>query len=279
MTDDPWEHVNGIIARSGTSFLWSMKVIAPERRRAMYAIYAFCREVDDIADTPGDVASRKAALDAWREEIGRLYGGSPTMPTARALDQAVRRFELPREEFLAIIDGMETDVAPGVEMPATEDLFAYCRRVAGAVGVLIIHVFGITGHPGPVMAQTMGNAFQITNILRDLEDDAKEGRLYVPRDILTRHGIGAASPGEVLKHPAFAGVCAELASMARRHYTEADRLLSEIGRRRIRPIVAMMKVYSEILDLLEQRGWTRLDVPVKPPKVRLVWLALRYGLL
>ena len=278
MTDDPWDHVNGIIARSGTSFLWTMKVIAPERRRAMYAIYAFCREVDDIADNAGDVISRLDALDAWRAEIDCLYGGSPTMPTARALDQAVRRFELPREEFLAIIDGVETDVSPRVEMTATDDLLAYCRRVAGAVGVLMIHVFGITGPPGPVMAQTMGNAFQITNILRDLVDDAKAGRLYVPRDILARHGIGAAPPAEVLDHPAFAGVCAELAGMARRHYAEADRLLSEIGRRRIRPIVAMMKVYSEILDLLERRGWNRLDVPVKPPKVRLVWLALRYGL-
>ncbi len=279
VTDDPWTHVNGILARSGTSFLWSMKVIAPERRRAMYAIYAFCREVDDIADTPGDVAPRMAALDAWREEIDRLYGGSPTMPTARALGPAVRRFELPREEFLAIIDGMETDLAGRVELAATDDLLTYCRRVAGAVGMLIIHVFGVSRHPGPVMAQTMGNAFQITNILRDLEDDAQQGRLYVPRDILAQHGIRDASPDDVLKHPAFAGVCAEMASMARRHYAEADCLLGEIGRRRIRPIVAMMKVYSEILDLLEQRGWTRLDVPVKPPKARLVWLAFRYGLL
>ncbi len=279
VTDDPWEHVNGIIARSGTSFLWSMKVIAPERRRAMHAIYAFCREVDDIADTPGDVAPRLAALDAWREEIDRLYGGSPVRPTARALDEAVRRFELPREEFLAIIDGMEADVAPGVGMAAIDDLLAYCRRVAGAVGVLIIHIFGIAGHPGPAMAESMGNAFQITNILRDLEDDAKAGRLYVPRDLLARHGIAAAPPDEVLKHPAFAGACRELAAMARRHFVEADRLLGEIGRRRIGPIVAMMMVYREILDLLEQRGWTRLDRPVKPSKGRLVWLALRYGLL
>ena len=279
VTDDPWQHVNSVLARSGTTFLWSMKVIAPERRRAMYAIYAFCREVDDIADTPGEVAPRLAALNAWREEIDRLYGGSPAMPTARALAPAIRRFGLPREEFLAIIDGMETDLAQRVELAATDDLLSYCRRVAGAVGMLIIHVFGISAHPGPIMAKTMGNAFQITNILRDLVDDAKEGRLYVPRDILAQHGITASSPDDVLKHPAFAGVCTELALMARHHYVEADRLLGEIGRRRIRPIVAMMKVYSEILDLLERRGWTRLDLPVKPPKARVVWLALRYGLL
>ena len=276
---DPWSHVYGVVARSGTSFLWSMKVISPERRRAMYAIYAFCREVDDIADNPGGIAVRKQALQEWRHEVARLYAGSPRLPTARALNDVIRRFDLPQEEFLSIIEGMETDVADSVRMTRLEDLLAYCRKVAGAVGMLVIHTFGVPGHPGPQMAQAMGNAFQLTNILRDLEEDARLKRLYVPGEILARHGVEVGSPHDALHHPGFPAACAELASLARRYYAQSERLLGELGYRRVRPLVAMMKVYCEILDLLERRGWENVHIPVRLTLARKMWLALRYGTL
>ena len=186
---DPRAHVNRVVARSGTSFLWGMRVLPAERRHAMYAIYAFCREVDDIADEPGEVADKRRALAAWREEIDRLYAGRPEWLTTRALQAPVRRFELPREEFLAIIDGMEIDAAPTVRMRRLPDLLDYCRKVAGSVGILSVHTFGVPMHPGPRIAEVLGNALQLTNILRDLKEDAALQRLYVPQEMLDRHGV------------------------------------------------------------------------------------------
>ena len=181
--------MNRVVARSGTSFLWGMRVLPAERRRAMYAIYAFCREVDDIADEPGEVADKRRALAAWREEIDRLYAGRPEWLTTRALQAPVHRFELPREEFLAIIDGMEIDAAPTVRMRRLPDLLDYCRKVAGSVGILSVHTFGVPMHPGPRIAEVLGNALQLTNILRDSRRTPRCSASTYPR----RCWIGMAS--------------------------------------------------------------------------------------
>ena len=276
---EPWTHVHRVVARSGTSFLWGMRVLPAERRRAMYAIYAFCREVDDVADEPGETADKKRGLAAWREEVARLYAGEPQWPTTRALLQPVHRFDLPQEEFLAVIDGVEVDAAPAVRMQTLDDLLGYCRKVAGAVGMLSIHAFGVPRDPGYQIAETLGNAVQITNILRDVKEDAGVERLYVPLEMVKRHGVAEGSLGSIFVQPGFAGACAELAELARGYYAGTDRLLAPLGRRQMRPIVLMMAVYRETLRRLEQRGWTRLDVPVRLTRARKLWLALRHGLL
>ena len=270
--------MNRVVARSGTSFLWGMRALSAERRRAIYAIYAFCREVDDIADEPGENADKRRALAAWRQEIDRLYAGEPRWPTTKALARPVRRFNLPREEFLAVIEGMEIDASPTVRMQNLDELLHYCRKVAGAVGRLSIHAFGVPENPGFQIAEKLGNALQLTNILRDLKEDAALHRLYVPLDLLSKHGIGATSPDAVLFHPGFSGACAELAARARVYYAEAERLITEFGWRRIRPAVLMMTVYRELLDHLEERGWRRIDVSVRLTRLRKILLALRYGL-
>ena len=276
---EPRAHVKRVVARSGTSFLWGMQALPRARRQAMYAIYAFCREVDDIADEPGALDDKLRALAAWREEIARLYAGRPARPTARALLEPVRRFGLPQEEFLAVIDGMESDARPTVRMPTMDDLLSYCRKVAGAVGMLSIHAFGASHQPGPRFAVALGNAFQLTNILRDLAEDARLERLYVPLATLAAHGVAPRAPNAVLADPGFAGACAELAALARGYYAEAERLRARLGWRPTRPPVLMMAVYRETLDRLEQRGWSRLDVPVRVTRGRKIWLALRHGLL
>ncbi len=276
---DPWTHVHRVLARSSTSFLWGMRVLPAERRRAMYAIYAFCREVDDVADEPGETAEKKRGLGAWREEIARLYAGKPQWPTSRALLQPVRRFGLPREEFLAVIDGVEIDAAPAVRMQTLDDLLNYCRKVAGAVGMLSIHAFGVPRDPGYQIAETLGNAVQLTNILRDVKEDAAIERLYVPLEMVKRHGVTEGSLSDVFIHPGFAAACADLAELARDYYAATDRLLARLGWRQMRPIVMMMAVYREILRRLEKRGWTRIESPVRLTRARKLWLALRYGLL
>lgn len=276
---EPWAHVRRVVTRSGTSFLWGMRVLPAERRRAMYAIYAFCREVDDVADEPGETAEKRQGLSAWREEIARLYAGKPERLTTRALLQPVRRFELPREEFLAVIDGVEIDAAPTVRMQTLDDLLSYCRKVAGAVGMLSIHAFGVPRDPGYQIAETLGNAVQLTNILRDVKEDAAIERLYIPLEMVRRHGVAESSLGSVFNQPGFAAACSELAELARDHYARTDRLLVQLGWRQVRPIVLMMAVYRETLQRLEERGWTRIDRPVRLTRARKLWLALRYGLL
>ena len=245
----------------------------------MYAIYALCREVDNIADGPGEAAAKKRALAAWREEIDRLYAGRPEWPTTRALLRPVRRFGLPRREFLAVIDGMETDAAPTVRMRTLDDLLGYCRKVAGAVGVLSVHAFGVPRHPGPRIAETLGNALQLTNILRDVKEDAALERLYVPLEMLGRRGVVEEPSNAVLGHPGFGDACADLAGLARGYYAEADRLIAELGPRKIRPAVIMMAVYRDILDRLEDRGWQGAHDPIRLTRARKMWLALRSGFL
>ena len=275
---EPGAHVNRVVEQSSSSFLWGMRVLPGERRRAMYAIYAFCREVDDVADEPGEIADKRRALAGWREEIRRLYAGRPTQPTTRALLGPVRRFGLPQDEFFAVIDGMEADAAPTIRMHTLEDLLSYCRKVAGAVGMLSVHAFGVPQDPGPRIAEALGNAFQLTNILRDLKEDAALQRLYVPLDLLENHDIDAKSLDAVFLHPRFADVCAELAELAQDYYSEADRLIRELGSRRMRPAVVMMAVYRETLDRLQARGWKRIDDPIGLTPARKIWLALRHGL-
>ena len=276
---DPRTHVQRVVARSGTSFLWGMRVLPAERRHAMYAIYAFCREVDDVADEPGEPAEKKRGLADWRDEIARLYAGEPQRLTTRALLQPVRRFDLPREEFLAVIDGMEIDAAPTVRMPTLDDLLNYCRKVAGAVGMLSIHAFGVPRDPGYEIAEALGNAVQLTNILRDVKEDAEIERLYVPLEMVERHGVVEGSLSSVFVQPGFAAACADLAELARDYYARTDRLLVQLGWRQMRPIVLMMAVYRETLERLEERGWTRIDRAVRLTRARKLWLALRYGLL
>ena len=275
---EPWAHVDRVVEQSSSSFLWGMRVLPAERRRAMYAIYAFCREVDDVADEPGELAHKRRALAGWREEIRRLYAGRPTRPTTRALLGPLQRFDLPRDEFLAVIDGMETDAAPAVRMQTLDDLLSYCRKVAGAVGMLSVHAFGVPQDPGPRIAEALGNAFQLTNVLRDLKEDAALQRLYVPLDLLGKDDIDAESLEAVFLHPRFADVCAELAELAQGYYNEADRLIRELGSRRMRPAVVMMAVYRETLEKLQARGWERIDDPIRLTRARKIWLALRHGL-
>lgn len=271
-------HVHAVVARSGTSFLWGMRILPAPRREAMYAIYAFCRVVDDIADEPDRTENKLARLDQWRAEINRLYDGHPTEIISRALQGPISAYALPREEFLAIIDGMEMDARDTIQAPSPEDYTLYCRRVAGAVGKLSIHAFGDTSPTAEELAVVLGEALQTTNILRDLAEDAARGRLYLPSDVLEAHGIGARTADAVLAHPALPGACADMAARARDRFHRARTLLARCNRRRMRPAALMLAAYARVLARLEARGWTRLDEPVRLSRAEKLWVVLRHGL-
>ncbi len=272
-------HVHEVVRRSGTSFLWGMRVLPKARREAMFAIYAFCREVDDVADGTDEPEAKLASLEAWRAEIARLYEGRPTRPTTRALAGPVAAYRLPRDEFLAVIDGMEMDARAAVVAPSLEDFALYCRRVAGAVGMLSIHAFGAEEPRAREIAVALGEALQITNILRDLAEDAAEGRLYLPRELLDAHGITTRDPQAVLDHPGLAPASAELAARARARFQRTRELIGSCDPRPLKPCLLMMQVYERILARLEARGWHRPREPVRVSKAEKLWIAFRYGLL
>ncbi len=271
-------HVRDVVARSGTSFLPAMRMLSAPRREAMYAIYAFCREVDDIADESAPVADKVAALDAWRREIDRLYAGAPEAPTARALARPVADFDLGKEDFIALIEGMEMDANGAMRGPRLAELERYCDRVACAVGRLSVRAFGAHGPRTEEVAFHLGQALQLTNILRDLVEDAERGRLYLPAELLDADGIRERDPKKVLADPRLPAVCAGLAEVAREHYRKAERALAEVPRRPMRPALIMMHVYRRVLERLVRRGWRRLDDPVALAKIEKLWIALRHGL-
>lgn len=272
-------HVLDVVQSSGSSFYGAMRTLPKEQRDAMFAIYAFCREIDDIADDPLPLDEKHAALADWRDEIDRLYTGHPQKPTGRALLLPVSRYSLRKEDFIALIDGMEMDAADAFHGPTMETLTLYCERVAGAVGMLSVRVFGEPGDAGTRLAWSLGQALQLTNILRDVHEDTERGRLYLPQELLTKHGIESRDAGAVLSHPSLPKVCADLAVLAAQRFDEAFAAMGDCDRRKIRPAVVMMHVYRAILDKLIQRGWNRLDEPVKVSKAVKVWIALRYGIL
>ncbi len=272
-------HVRRVVEQSGTSFGPGMKILPRPRRDAMYGVYAFCREVDDIADEPGAEVDKLAALAEWRREIDRLYAGRPGRPTTLALAEPVRRYGLPREEFIALIDGMEMDAREQMHGPDSATLTLYCRRVAGAVGLLSIRIFGAGDPAAPDFALALAEALQLTNILRDIAEDAERGRIYLPGDLLARHGIRVADgPAALLAHPALPAVCTGLAATARARFAEADAALARCNRRRLAPALLMMGIYERYLDVLERRGWPAGAPPLRLSKRQKSWAAFRQGL-
>lgn len=277
--DRPEDYVRAVVLRAGSSFLWGMRLLPPSRRRAMYAIYAFCRAVDDIADGPEDRMQKLERLEAWRQEVKLLFSGKPKHPIMRALLDATRQFDLPKAEFLAVIDGMEMDVRSPVLAPSLEDFQLYCRRVAGAVGLLSIHAFGAKGPQAEELAVVEGEALQITNILRDLQEDAALGRLYVPREYLEAEGIADLSPAAVLADPRFARVHKRLCADARERFARARALIRQNSGSSLRPARLMLEIYSRVLEHLDDAGWPASGAGIRVPRAVKLWLVLRYGLI
>jgi presqualene diphosphate synthase len=264
---------------AGSSFYAAMRLMPEHGREAMFAIYAFCRIVDDIADDPaGTRAAKTAALEAWRADLRALYAGDEA-GRASFLIPAIARYRPRLEDFLAVIDGMQMDADADIVAPPLAELDLYCDRVASAVGRLSIKVFGMDEETGFALARHLGQALQLTNILRDLDEDAGLGRLYLPREYLEDAGIVERSPQSVLAHPAISAVCLRLAGLARCHYTEARRILAAKPPGDLRAARLMGAVYAEILSHMERAGWAAPRQRVHLPKWRLLLLALRNGIL
>ncbi len=274
--EDARRHAAETVKRSKTSFGAGMRILSRERREAMYAIYAFCREVDDIADEGGTREEKMAGLAEWRREIERIYAGAPQTPTGHALKEVVRRFDLAREEFMLVIEGMEMDAAGPVVAPTLDRLLAYTRRAAGAVGMLSMPVFGAPRNKtADNFALSLGDALQLTNILRDIEQDAGEGRLYLPRELLEKHRC-SITPDTIVDAPGLPKVREELAHMARQKFAGARSALASLDWRVLRPALLMMGVYERYLDKMTARGWANGQPRVTISKIEKLSIAARW---
>lgn len=263
---------------SGSSFYAAMRILPREQRDAMFQIYSFCRQVDDIADSDGPRPERLAALQQWRDDVDALYQGHPP-ERLKDYVASVKRFGLKREDFLAIIDGMEMDVPQDIRAPDMATLDLYCDRVASAVGRLSVRVFGLPEQDGILLAHHLGRALQLTNILRDIDEDAGLGRLYLPREGLLHAGITSDDPAKVITERALPKVCLPLVERAKSHFEQSDAIMKRNSRRAVRAPRIMSKYYRAILELLIARGFAVPREPVKVHKWAKIAILLRYAII
>ncbi|MCA3186474.1 MULTISPECIES: presqualene diphosphate synthase HpnD [unclassified Cupriavidus] len=273
----PGAPLAGPAVSSGSSFHTAMRILPPSQRQAMFEIYAFCRAVDDIADGDTQHADRLAALEDWRADIAACYAGNA--PAAlRSLDEQIKAFNLQQQDFGAVIDGMIMDVVSTIVAPDAATLDLYCDRVASAVGRLAVRVFGLEEQPGIELAHHLGRALQLTNILRDLDEDAEIGRLYLPAEALAAAGIPAGTPRAVIDHPAIDTVCRGIARDAQAHYDASAAIMARCPSRVVRSPRIMYEVYHEILTRLLARGWLAPRTRVRVNKAKLAWIVLRHAI-
>lgn len=264
-----------------SSFYWAMRALPAQKRLSMYAVYAFCREVDDIADGPLPAAEKLAALEGWKANVERLFrpASTPAFQLEPPLRRAIELHGLRRRDFLAVIEGMVMDAEQPMVAPSLVRLDLYCDRVAGAVGRLSVRVFGLGDAEGEALAGALGRALQLTNILRDLTEDAGLGRLYLPAELLAENGI-APTDGDidaVLCHPALPAVALALAARARRHYAEALAVARRCPPQAVRPALLMAAVYQALLDRLEAAGWRYPQRRVRLGTLRKTWIVMRHS--
>jgi phytoene synthase len=270
----PDEYCQDKAARSGSSFYYSFLFLPPDKRRAITALYAFCREVDDVVDEATDASLAATRLEWWRAELARLYEGQPQHPVTRALQPHLARYAIDRSRLGEIIDGMRMDLQQDRYLDF-EGLRLYCHRVAGVVGTLSAGVFSDGRQDCAEYAEALGIALQLTNIIRDVGDDARRGRVYLPVEDLQRFGVAAH---EVLKgahSDRFASLMAFQARRAREYYRRAFAALPPASVREQRTGLVMASIYATLLDEIERDGFQVMRHRVALTPLRKLWIAWR----
>ena len=270
----PDEYCQEKAAKSGSSFYYSFLFLPPEHGRAITALYAFCREVDDVVDEISDPGVAAKTLAWWREEVQALYDGRPQHPVTRALQPAIEPYDIEQARLNEIIDGMEMDLRQSryLDFAALE---RYCYHVAGVVGILAARIFGYRNPQTLKYAETLGTAFQLTNIIRDVGEDARKNRIYIPMDELQRFGITAADILNYRETENFGALMRFQIERAEHYYREALALLPEEDRRAQRPGLVMAAIYRTLLDEIRRDGCKVLNQRTALTPVRKLWIAWR----
>jgi phytoene synthase len=266
------------VAESGTSFYYAFLFLPPEKRQAIHALYAFCREVDDVVDECDDPAIAVAKLSWWRQEVALLESPAgqpqPTHPVTLALRDVRQHFDLPLEYFNEIIDGMAMDLEYS-RYPDFKSLSLYCYRVAGVVGLLSAEIFGMTDRKTQRYATELGTALQLTNIIRDVGEDARRGRIYLPIDELQRFNVPAADILNARETPEFLALMQFQGDRAQSYYDKAIDSLPVADRSAQRPGLIMAAVYRTLLDEIAKDDYQVLKQKTALPPLRKLWLALK----
>lgn len=264
--------------RAGTSFFWGMRRLDPARRRGVFAVYAFCRDVDDVADGDLPLDQKIELLAAWRDEVDHIFAGTATHPISQTVIETLKNFELQRQDFIDVIDGMEMDAHPRVRIKDITELELYCDRVACAVGRLCVPIFGLKHDEGIQLSRALGLALQLTNILRDITEDAGRDRVYLPADMLIDAGGAGQRIEDILTAPRLGDVCAILAERAGNYFDQARMISDAADPNAARPAIMMMEVYHRVYLRLLKRGWNDLNKDVGLSKFSKIMIAIRYGL-
>jgi squalene synthase HpnD len=265
-----------VAARS--SFYAAMRVLPRPQREAMYHVYAFCRAVDDVADNGGPREGRLAELTSYKSDIEQLYADGRLTNRTRDLALPVAEFGLLKDDFIAVVDGMEMDVTRDMVAPDWNELDLYCDRAASAVGRLSVRIFGMEEAQGIELSHHLGRALQLTNILRDIDEDAAIGRLYLPKEGLVDAGITDTDVDAILAHPALDRACRAIAEKARNHYNRSEAIMADCPRRAARSPRMMATVYRGVLEKLIARGWHAPRADVRRSKRYVLWAVLRDGI-
>jgi phytoene synthase len=270
----PLEYCVDKCRQSGSSFTSSFRFLPAEKRRAMTVLYAFCREIDDVVDECSDADVARTTLNWWRSELAATYSGRPTHPVCLALVDIVKQFDLPQEHLLEIVDGMEMDL----DQPRYADfksLQLYCYRVASVVGLLSAEIFGYTDRETLKYAHDLGLAFQLTNIIRDVGEDARRNRIYLPMDEMQQFGVTANDILNANETEAFHKLMAFQIERARRYYRQAFSHLPAADRKAQRAGLIMAEIYLAVLDEVERSGCHVLKERVSLTPGYKIWLALK----
>jgi phytoene synthase len=270
----PEEYCQDKAASSGSSFYYSFMFLPPEKRRAITALYAFCREVDDVVDECSDEGVARTTLNWWRSEVAAIYGGKPQHPVALALVPVAKRFNLPQKHLLEIIDGMEMDL-DHCRYPDFQSLQLYCYRVASVVGLLAAEIFGYRDPETLKYAHDLGIAFQLTNIIRDVGEDARRNRIYLPREELAQFGVSEADIVHAKETDNFQKLMAFQVERAQRYYRQALEHLPAADRKSQRTGLIMAAIYSATLDEVVASGCHVLKERVSLGPGYKLWLAFK----
>ncbi len=263
-----------ITRRSGSSFASAFWMLPKPKRNALHAIYAFCRLADDIADDPKIAGDRTALLARWRDELDGAYRGKAQHAVGVALSDTIERFRLPEGVFLDLLAGVEFDLVDG-PIETFDDLRLYCYRVASTVGLLVVRILSFENPRSLEFAETLGIAVQLTNVLRDVGDDASTGRIYLPKDELERFGVSTESVLAGRRTDELQLMLSFYAKRAVSYYERAEQLLPDEDRRSLRPATAMGRIYHALLDELIERKFPCFEQPLRLSKPRRVAIAAR----
>ncbi|MEK7879840.1 MAG: presqualene diphosphate synthase HpnD [candidate division NC10 bacterium] len=268
------EFCSALTKRSRSNFYYAFVFLPKAQREAMYAVYAFCRSVDDVVDLGGEPPLQRKELERWRQEVARCYEGSPQDPVTEQLARAVRVFPIPRQALEEIVAGVQMDLERS-SYETFEELSLYCYRVAGAVGLCCIEIFGYTDPRAREYATNLGTALQLTNILRDVRPDANRGRIYLPQEDLRRFGVSDADLRAGRYTPEFVRLMRFEAERARQFYARARAILPRGDERRLFAAEIMGRIYYSLLRDIESREFRVFGEPVSVPLTRKLAIALR----